>query len=169
MFLWTLVGIQADAITTILQNKGAVESIGARYSGIIAEVLDTYCAQLRYQDLHPDSPPLLFTLDQIRDSVFPLFQASIDYILRVAGVSVSLGKHRLIASVVSALFRTGANLKELPTEKADKIVSFIRAPRDVAKIFDVTYPTSKGRWIGDKGYSAQFQAAYEVVKKIIAE
>ncbi len=169
MFLWTLVGIQADAITTILQNKGAVESIGSRYSGIIAEVLDTYCAQLRYQDTHPDEPALLFVLNEIKDGVFPTFQASVDYFLRVAGVSISLGKHRLIASVISALYRVGSNPKELPPEKSEKLVAFLRAPRDVAKALGVIYPTSKGRWIGDKGYREQFKAAYEVVSKIVTE
>jgi hypothetical protein len=169
MFLWTLVGIQADITSTLLQNRGAVESVGARYSGIIAEVLDTYCAQLRYQDMHPEKPPLLFTLSEISDLVFPLFQASIDYFLRLAGVSVALGKHRLIANVIAALYRAGTNPKDLPPGKADKIVAFIRAPRDVAKTLDLNYPTSKGRWLGDKGYSAQFSAAFNVVQRIISE
>ena len=167
MFLWTLVGIQADKTTNLLENKGAVESIGARYSGIIAEVLDTYCAQLRYQDTHPEEPPLLFSLEQIRGSVFPLFEASVDYFLRLAGVSLSLGKHRLIANVIAALYRAGANPKDLAPEKADKIVAFIRSPRDIAKTLGLNYPTSKGRWLGDKGYSAQFAAAFNVVQRII--
>lgn len=167
MFLWMLVAIQAEQVTTLLSNKGALETIGARYSGIIAEVLDTYCAQLRYQDENADAPLLLFSLEELKTSVFPHFQSWVDFLLRQTGVSIALGKHRLVSAVIGALYRCGVSPSDLNIESSTALIAFIKSPRDVAKKYDLIYPASKGRWIGDKGYSAQFETSFGVVKKVL--
>lgn len=169
MFLWSLVSAQAGRMSTLLNNKGALESIKARFNNIISEVLDTYCAQVRYQDTHSETPALLFSFDEMQNDFFPHFQDWIDFLLRQAAVSLSVGKHRLIGCVIGALYLNQVKPSNLPAEQIAEIVNFIRAPRDIAKKFQIPWPESKGRWLGDKGYSSQFRAADVLLGKILAE
>ena len=74
MFIWSLVAAQTDPLTTLLQNKGALASINTRYNGIISEVLDAYCAQIQFQDQHPETTPVLFTFDTMATGFSRIFK-----------------------------------------------------------------------------------------------
>jgi len=46
-----------------------------RFNRAINEALDAFCAQLRYQDTHEAVPPVLMTVEDMRDRFFPAFKA----------------------------------------------------------------------------------------------
>jgi len=104
MFLWALMAAQAGKVDSLLLNKGALETLKCRYTGIISEALDAYCAQIQYQDQHPQAVPLLMDLDELRDSFFLHFQRWIDFLLREAGSSLPVTKHRIVACLIGAAY-----------------------------------------------------------------
>jgi hypothetical protein len=169
MFIWSLLAAQAEKMSTLLNNKGALESINARFNNIIAEVLDTYCAQVKYQDLHPEEPSLLFPFEEMRDKFFPHFQLWVDFFLRESAVSLSVGKHRLLGGVIGVLYKKGKSPSDIPHDLAGEVVNFIRAPLAIATKYGTAWPVSKGRWLGEKGHEAQFRAADILVGKILGE
>jgi hypothetical protein len=169
MFVWSVLAAQANKMSALLNNKGALESINARFNNIIAEVLDTYCAQVKYQDVHPEVPSLLFSFEEMRDKFFPHFQSWIDFFLRQAGQSLSVGKHRLLGCVIGVLYKAGKAPTDVLPDLSSEIVNFIRSPRALAAKYGVPWPESKGRWLGEKGYNAQFQAAYNLLAKILGQ
>ena len=164
MFLWSLLAAQVQNVASLLLNQGALEKIRCRYVGTISDALDAYCAQVQYQDRHPELPSLLMSLTEMRDEFFPHFQEWIDFLLRCEGNSLPVTKHRLVGSVIGAAYRDRISARALTQHQALEVVAFIRSPRDIAKKFKTDWPESKGRWVGQRGYQVQFEAAYQIIK-----
>jgi hypothetical protein len=167
MFLWALVCAQSTAMNTLLNNEGALKSINVRFNNIISEVLDAYCAEARYQDMNPDTPAHLLSFSETQNDFFPHFQIWVDFLLRQTAVSMSVGKHRLLACVIGCLYSKKLVPSGLHQDTVGELVNFIRTPSATAEKFNIFWPKSKGRWSGDKGYNAQIGAANAILSKIL--
>jgi hypothetical protein len=136
-----------------------------RFNKGIDEALDAYCAQLQFQDNHPDIPAALMTLDDMKNSFFPYFQ---DWIGRLGstGPSLDVRKHRTMASVIGAAYREKVRLNELGKEAWGRTVEFIRRPTDKTTSFGIEWPQSKGRWDGTRGYRAQMETTCMIIARL---
>ena len=135
---------------------------------IISEALDAYCAQVQYQDRHPGQLPLLMDVEELKTGFFPHFQTWIDFLLRRAGSSLPVTKHRIVACVIGASYSSRKGPDSLKQPDGVQILEFIRSSRNVASKFGLDWPESKGRWIGPRGYKAQFDAAEKIVAHLQA-
>jgi hypothetical protein len=77
-------------------------------------------------------------------------------------------KHRILGSVVGAMYALSLTPSQLSEQQWTDLVEFIRRPQEMAKLVEVEYPQSKGRWHGAKGYKAQLVAVKEIVGKIVS-
>lgn len=165
-FLWSLVVSQAPKLDTILQNKAALQKLGTRFDRAIDEALDTYCAQLRYQDTDSKIPPALMPFQEMRDEFFPRFQELIGLILGEKAVSLPVSRHRMVATLIGAAYHNRLDPGQLSVQQWTDLVEFIRRPQDISSKVGEVWPVSKGRWDGAKGYRAQITTAQNVVRKI---
>ena len=165
-FLWSLIVNQALQLDTILQNRSALQKLGARFSRAIDEALDTYCAQLRYQDTNKMLPPVVMPFEVMRDQFFPYFERWIGLLLGQKGVSLSVNRHRLVSAVIGAAHANQVDADRLSEQKWTNLIEFIRRPQEVCSKFGEVWPVSKGRWDGAKGYRTQISTALTTVKKI---
>jgi hypothetical protein len=159
MFLWSLMTAQGSKLDSLLTNKDALKTLKCRYSESISEALDAYCAQVQYQDRSPSGVPLLMTSEEMRERFFPHFQKWIDFLLRRSASSLPVTKHRVVACVIGAAYLTATLPEHLKDPSGSEVMAFIRSPRDFAKNVKIDWPESKGRWVGPRGYRAQFEAA----------
>jgi hypothetical protein len=165
-FLWSLVVSQAPKLDTILKNKSALEKLGTRFDRAIDEALDTYCAQLRYQDNDASIPPALMTFQEMRDRFFPYFELWIGLLLGQKGVNLPVSRHRMVAAVIGAAYQNHIDTNSLSNQRWTNLVEFVRRPQDISAKFGEVWPVSKGRWDGAKGYRAQITTAQTVVQKL---
>ena len=166
-FLWSLVVAQVQSLDGIIQNSAAQHQLRVQYHRGIDEALDVYCVQLGWQDANPDSPPALMSFARMRGEYFPFFQAMIKLLLGQKGPSLPVNKYRVVASVVGAAFRAGADLAALWEQQWSNLVELVRHPAEIANTLGCEWPQSKGRWDGPKGYRAQMEAAQTVVVMIV--
>jgi len=165
-FLWSLVCAQVDELDSILQNAAALQKLNVRFNRAIDEALDAYCAQLRWQDTNTSAPPPLMTFDEMRDKFFPHFERWIDLLVGQKGTSLPVTKHRIVASLIGAAYKTQVDVTGFTLQQWANVVEFVRRPQDLAKILGCEWPLSKGRWDGQRGYRAQMKAAHTIVAKI---
>jgi len=168
MFLWSIVSAQVDKLDALLQNTDALAKLNCRFNRAIDEALDACCAQLRYQDTNPSSPPLLMSYSEISTVFFPHFQSWFGALIGRQGISLPVSKHRIVASLIGAAYSLKLAATTLDDAKWTNIVEFVRRPQDGAKKLDCEWPVSKGRWDGKRGYRAQFECAVEVLRKLVA-
>lgn len=167
MFLWSLASAQVETLDALLKNEDALRKIDCRFNRAIDEALDAYCAQLRYQDTNTSTPPILMTLADMKDKFFPAFEQWFGMLLAEKAPSLAVGKNRLVAAVIGAAYRAGINPATLSEQSWTNIVEFIRRPQPIAQKFGGEWPVSKGRWDGQRGYKAQLEAAYTIIKKLV--
>jgi hypothetical protein len=165
MFLFSIMSAQHSELDVILQNTNALAKLNVNYNKSIDDALDVVCAQLNYQDRNRDAPPVLFTLDVIRDTFFPYFAVWIDR-LGAFGPSLDVRKHRTMASIIGSGFRNGIDPSTISIETWGHLVEFVRRPTEISQKLDIEWPQSKGRWDGAKGHRAQLEAASTIVRKI---
>lgn len=165
MFLWSFMTAQHNKINGILQNTDALGKLNVRFSKGIDEALDVYCAQLHYQDKNPIAPPALITFNEMKSDFFPYFEKWIG-MLGSAGPSLDVRKNRTVAALIGAGYRENARPENLNKEALGRAVEFIRRPTDKSVAFGIEWPQSKGRWDGTKGYSAQMEAACQIVRAL---
>ena len=70
---------------------------------------------------------------------------------------------------LAVLYKRTKHPKELPADVVSEIVNFIKSPRVIALKYETSWPESKGRWLGDKGYNAQFRMANALIGKILEQ
>ena len=75
--------------------------------------------------------------------------------------------YRTMAAMIGAAYEIGIEPKALTAAMWDALVEFIRTPPGTAKKLGVDWPLSKGRWVGLRGYRAQFIATRAVWKAIL--
>jgi hypothetical protein len=167
-FLWSLVAAQVDRLAQIMSNDDALKKLNVGFSRDIDAALDAYCAQLRWQDTHPEHPALLITFDEMRDSFFPYFANWIKLLIGQKGPSIEVTKHRTVAAVIGAAYRANIDAAALNEQRWTDVVEFVRKPGEGAKILDCEWPVSKGRWDGQKGYRAQMEAAYTIIRRLVS-
>jgi Protein of unknown function DUF262 len=166
-FLWSLVVAQVQSLDAILQNSSALQTLNARFNGGIDEALDVFCAQLRWQDTHEAGPDALFPSAEMRNQYFPFFQDMTKRLLAQKGPSLTVNKHRAVASIVGAAYRARTDLNTLSEQQWTNLVELIRHPLEMSKKLGSDWPQSRGRWDGPKGYRAQMETAQAVAAKII--
>jgi hypothetical protein len=166
MFLWALVAAQVSKVDDLLQNKNALEFLNIRFNRAINGALDAYCAQLRYQHTHPAVPPVLMAVDEMRDKFYPDFERWIAMLLGQKAPNLAVSKHRISAAVIGAAYSIGLSPTGLGDQQWTNIVEFIRRPQELAKTVGCTWPVSKGRWDGKKGYKVQLEAATDIIRKL---
>jgi hypothetical protein len=166
MFLWSLITAQVQKLNTILQNDAALQTLNVRFNRAIDEALDAYCAQLSWQDSNSGVPPALMPLDEMRDRFFPWFQRWFDLLIGEKGTSLNVNKHRLVGAVIGAAYAAQVNDGTFTDQQWTDLVEFVRRPAPLAGKYGATWPASKGRWDGDRGYRAQMEAAQKVVSAI---
>jgi hypothetical protein len=133
----------------------------------VDEALDACCAQFQYQDRNRDTPPALIPFSEIRNKFFPYFEECIGFFLGQKGPNLPVTKHRILSSIIGAMYALSVIPSKLGEQQWTDLVEFIRRPQDLAKRFEVEYPQSKGRWVGAKGYKAQLVAVKEIVRNIV--
>lgn len=166
MFLWSLIAAQHDKLDQLLNNQDALRKLQVRFNRTIDEALDAYCAQCAYQDTNNEAPALLMTYQETSESFFPYFAKWMDTLLGEKMVSAPLPKRRVIAGLIGAANTLKIDLDALTNEQWDEIVDFVRKPAEKCKIIGLEWPSSKGKWDGDKGYRAQFETLKEAVKRL---
>lgn len=166
-FLWGLVAAQVVQLDSLLQNTAALQKLNAGFNRAIDDALDTYCAQMRWQDKNRDPPPVLMTFAEMRDRFFPYFELWIGYLLGEKGNSLPVSKHRIVSAVIGAAYRLGVDPGTLTEQQWTNIVEFVRRPQELAKKLGCEWPLSKGRWDGKRGYRAQMEAAHVLIGKIV--
>jgi hypothetical protein len=167
-FLWSVITAQVEKLDNILQNSSALQVLGCRFNRAVDEALDACCAQFRYQDRNTDTPAALIPYPEMRNNFFPYFEECIGFFLGRKGPNLPVTKHRILSSVVGAMYALSVTPSKLSEQQWTDLVEFIRRPQDLAKRFEVEYPQSKGRWHGLKGYKAQLVAVKEIVGKIVS-
>jgi hypothetical protein len=165
-FLWSLMTAQYDKIDAILQNSDALQKLNVRFNKGIDEALDAYCAQLHWQDNNKKMPPALMTFDEMLNRFFPYFEGWIKKLVGEKGSSLPVNKHRIIAALGGAAYRLDADSTKLSEQQWTDIVEFVRRPTEIARVKELDWPNSRGRWDGQKGYHAQMKAASEVIAKL---
>jgi hypothetical protein len=164
--LWSLIAAEYQSVDAILGNGAALLKLGTRFNKGIDEVLDVYCAQLRWQDVNPNGLPVVLTYDRIRKDFFPHFERMIALLLGRNGPSLPVTKHRLVATAIGASFAAGVDPAGLGEDQWTDLVEFVRSPTEVAQRLGFDWPQSKGRWDGNKGHRAQFETAHKLVARI---
>ena len=104
--------------------------------------------------------------NEMRDAFFPHFAIWINLLIGQKGVSLPITKHRTVAAVIGAAYRAKIKQETLNEQKWTNVVEFIRKPTEIAKLMNCEWPMSKGRWGGPKGYRAQMEAAYNIIRRI---
>jgi hypothetical protein len=165
-FLWALVTAQSDKLDAILKNDAALQKLNVRFNRAVDESLDAYCAQLSWQDRNKSTPPALMTYEEMRDNFFPYFANWVDRLLGEKGTSLNVTKHRTVAALIGAAYINKVDVDKLTEENWTDAVEFVRRPQTVAQKFGFTWPLSKGRWDGDRGYRAQLETARRIVAKL---
>ncbi|MFL6676757.1 MAG: DUF262 domain-containing protein [Burkholderiaceae bacterium] len=166
-FLLAAVSAQHEKLDSLLKDDGARGTIGIRFVGAMDEALDAAVAQMQYQDKRKDTfEPVLFSFDELKDKFFPFYEEWITTILSMKIPNLSVTKHRLASSVIGAAYQLELDINTFSNPKWKKLEDFIRRPQESAKTHGVDWPQSKGRWDGQKGYRAQFEAINKIVKKI---
>jgi hypothetical protein len=165
-FLWSLVTAQVEELDSILGNPDALRALNVRFSKGIAEALDAYCAQLKWQDTNSSIPPLIMTFVEIRDSFFPYFQNWVDLLIGQKGPSLPVIKHRIVASLIGASYKKRIDPTSFSEQQWTNIVEFVRRPQDLARKLNCEWPLSKGRWDGQRGYKSQMKAAQGIILRI---
>ena len=74
MFLWSLVAAQVNNLDGLLKNEDALRKIDCRFNRGVDGALDAYCAQLKFQDANESTPPILMSLDEMKNKFFPAFE-----------------------------------------------------------------------------------------------
>lgn len=165
MFLWSIVSANIEQVSQLIEDKSALSKLGFHFNNTLNEVLDICCAQIQYQDknnfLH------LMALEEIQKKFFPYFEYFIDELLSKQSPNIQLPKHRIIASVIGGCYKLGVNIDNLNTQQWTDIVEFLRRPKEIAQIFDINFPQSKGRWEGKSGHKSQFIAIHSVIRQLI--
>jgi hypothetical protein len=136
------------------------------YDRSIDSALDAFCAQLQYQDKNPNESRLLPNVEDLRNTFFPFFAAWFEAILR-NGASISVRKNRTVAAMIGAAYALKLSVSDVPKQSWGDLVEFVRAPQASAKIVGIVYPSSKGRWDGEKGYHSQMKAMRTVLSTLV--
>lgn len=165
MFLWSIVSANIHQVSSLIEDKNALSNLKYHFGDAISEVLDICCAQFQYQDEH--NFVHLMSLDELKERFFPYFENFIDELLSRQSPNIQIPKHRIIASVIGACYALDIQLDNLNSQQWTDIVEFIRRPKEIAQIFEISFPQSKGRWEGKAGHKTQFLAIHSVIKKII--
>ena len=165
-FLLGLVSAQHDKLNALLGDAQALAKLNIRFNGAMDEALDACVAQLQYQDKNADFPPLLMSFSEIKSKFFPYFEIWIDRLLSKMAPNLPVNKNRMISSVIGAAYRLLIDLDSLSSKQWTGLIEFVRRPQEGAKSAGIDWPQSKGRWDGQKGYRAQFEAIHQVTKKL---
>ena len=164
-FLLSIVVANHTQLDQLLSNSGALSKLNIRFSGSMDEALDACIAQFQYQDRNPGFPSHLTSLQELTSEFFPYYSKWIEMLLNRQAPNLPVSKHRMVSQVIGAAYSQKIDIKKISKKSWDKLVDFIRRPQDGAKVADIDWPSSKGRWDGRKGYKAQFNAIHLIVKK----
>lgn len=167
-FLWAVISSQVEKLDHILQNNSALQALNCRFNGSMDAALDACCAQLRYQDHNTDLPSALMPYWEMRDRFFPAFENWIGDFLGQKGSSLPVTKHRTLCAVIGAAYELSLNSSDLDKQQWIDLVEFVRRPHEIARMFKLDYPQSRGRWSGTKGYKEQFIAVRNIVGRIVS-
>ena len=147
MFLWYLISRYRDKVYAILSNvSNLAADLKLTFRGNTEEVLDIFCAQLRYEEQTSEQPALLPKLSGLQSSDFPTFMRWWYAIRMNCGPSASVAKHRTIALLIPALDKVyGTNN---PSRSQWTIIgNFIKSMRATAQtVLKVDVPEPKGKW-----------------------
>lgn len=165
MFLWSIMAAQVSQLDSVVQNSDALRKLNVSYNGDVEGAMNAACAQLQFQDRHPDVPPMLFDRHVLETEFFPHFQT---WVARLAnmGPSLDVRKYRTIASIIGAAFRQEVRDRDMTADHWGRVVEFIRKPTERAAQLQVDWPQSRGRWDGSKGYRYQLDAAGQILVKL---
>jgi hypothetical protein len=166
MFLFAVLAGNYAEIDNIIQNAEALNALRVRFNKSLDEVLDVACAQYRYQDTHPDRPPVLPPLDELQQRMFPYFARWVER-LACYGPSLSVQKNRMMATTIGLAYRLRIDADAMSVDDWGRAIEFIRRTMEVSAAAGENWPQSRGRWDGPKGHRAQFEIAEKVVKKIL--
>ena len=167
-FLWSLISAKYEKLNDILKSPDALQSLNVRFNKGIDESLDAYCAQLAWQDKNSSVPASLFDLSELVDNFFPYYESWIGKLLVQKGPNLNVNKSRMVSSIVGAAYAQKIKIADLTSTHWDRLVEFIRRPKEIAEAAGCEWPQSKGRWDGQRGYYAQFKAVHTVLVKILA-
>jgi hypothetical protein len=166
MFLFAILAARHGEIDNIIQNGDALAKLGVRFNKSLDEVLDVACAQYRYQDGHPDRPPLLPPLAELQSRLFPYFATWIEK-LTSFGPSLGVQKHRMMAITIGAAYRCGIDPHALDLAGWGRAIELVRQTQAICEGMGETWPQSRGRWDGPRGHRAQLAVLERVVGRLL--
>lgn len=169
MFLWYLICLERNRLHNILSLPGGTHLLGMSFRGTTEEVLDIYCAQLKYQETQPSNGILLSSFDVISKEYFPNFAHWMHSILTRGLSGISVDTYKQLALLIASATELESNPEDLSDIQWNVIGQFIREPRKASKDIlgdNNAYPESKGRWGGQKGQREQCEKTIEIFRTI---
>lgn len=169
MFLWYLVQLLRSNINILLDNY---THLNIKYRGKTEEVLDIFCAHLRYLD-HNGAQTSIPTIGNGLEEYIKKFIEKIYMVLtRMPGISVD--KYKQTALLIASMVELNVNNEDINDNQWDSLSQFIRTPRTAGSRWlrasndGEGYPEPKGRWSGNKGQFAQCEAVTRILTAILS-
>ncbi len=167
MFLWYEVSRHREALDNLVSSPDQMKHLPVVFRGSTEEVLDIYCAQLQWRDVH-GGPTVFPTHRSGLDREFSDYVSWIERILARGMPGLSVDKYKQTALLVAAAVELGLAPSTVSDDAWDAIANFIRTPRKAgAKWLPEGYAEQKGRWRGEKGQKAQCDQVVRLLRAIM--
>lgn len=172
MFLWYLVQLNRNELNDLVSSPDTMKHLKMTFRGTTEEVLDIYCAQLHYTDLH--GGPIVFPVygsEEILEA-FRGFARWIHAVLARDLPGISVDKYKQLTLLIGAAAELNLEPNELSDDAWDAVAGFIRTPRKAGNQWlqeEGGYPEQKGRWTGNKGQKSQFDLVAKLLSKIVTK
>jgi hypothetical protein len=135
------------------------------FRGNTDEVLDIFCAQLRFEELQPSEPRLMPSLEVLKKEDFPRFAHWWYQIRSNCGPSANVSKHRAIGLLIPALQKTFES-KSPSNDQWTLIGRFLKGTRDTARtILNVEFPEPKGKWTSQRAQLDAFDNVAQAISR----
>jgi Protein of unknown function DUF262 len=170
MFLWYLICLERNSLNNILSMPGGTQHLGIVFRGTTEEVLDIYCAQLKYQETQLGNTSLLSSSNVVFNDYFPSFARWIHSILTMGLSGISVDTYKQLALLIAGANELKSKPENLSNTQWNVIGKFIREPRKASRDIlgnNDAYPEPKGRWTGQKGQREQCDKAIDIFRKIL--
>ncbi|MCY7337953.1 MAG: hypothetical protein LH613_17365, partial [Chamaesiphon sp.] len=170
MFLWYLICLERNTLNSIVSPLGGTHHLKMVFRGTTEEILDIYCAQLKYQETESGATELLSSSEVIMNERFPVFSHWMHRILSKSLSGINVGNYKQLSLLIAAATELDYQPENLSAAQWNVIGQFIRSPRIASKQilgnYDA-YPEPKGRWNGERGQKKQCDKAVQIFAKIL--
>lgn len=167
MFLWYEVARYRESLDNLVSSADQMKHLPITFRGSTEEVLDIYCAQLKWSDEH--GGPTVFPIQgKGLENDFGDYVKWIENILGRGMPGLSVDKYKQASLLIAAAVELRLSPSRVSDNAWDAIAEFIRTPRKAgSKWLSEGYAEQKGRWRGTKGQRAQCDQVVNLLQKIV--